>query len=73
MDFFLLDKNINFKFLFILNVNNITIANNEILVPIEYNKNDLESLIAKLKPFILDQRYILQLIKYICCLNKFNV
>lgn len=58
MDFFLLDKNINFKFLFILNVNNITIANNEILVPIEYNKNDLESLIAKLKPFILDQRYI---------------
>ena len=70
MDFFLSNKNINFKFLFILNINNITFENNEILVPIEYNKNDQENLIEKLKPFILDQRYIKYNHKSIICFEN---
>ena len=70
IDFFLSNKNINFKFLFILNINNITFENNEILVPIEYNKNDQENLIEKLKPFILDQRYIKYNHKSIICFEN---
>ena len=57
INFFLSHKSINFKFLFVLYFSHITIVNREILVSIKYIKNNLEDLIDKLRPFLLDQRY----------------
>jgi hypothetical protein len=70
INFFLSHKSINFKFLFVLYFSHITIVNREILVSIKYIKNNLEDLIDKLRPFLLDQRYIKYNNKSVICIDN---